>query len=182
VKRLACLVVFVAACGDNQHIGPLVYTPVDGGKLRLDRDDASTGTKLVLDLVVGNQPLTGYSAGFDLSLDASKVTLASSSAADGGFDLGPPPLAFGVTIGSSGPLTNELVVAVSQKATQSPTDKMLPMGTKLLSFELDAVEPLSAGVVFDGSTGVPSAGMRDRAGNTVVDTADVAIGKLEVIP
>jgi hypothetical protein len=41
------------------------------------------------------------------------------------------------------------------------------------------------GVVFDGTAAdfhLPSGGMRDRSGTTVVEATDVAIGKLEVHP
>jgi hypothetical protein len=53
----------------------------------------------------------------------------------------------------------------------------------LYTIELDAVEPRQDGVVFDGTAKgfvLPSGGLRNRAGMTVVDASQVAIGKLEL--
>ena len=178
MKRLVWIIAVVAACGDNTKIGPLVYSPSRKvGKLNLVADDASTGTKAVFDLVVGDEPLTGFSTGFDLPIDPSKVTVGPFTPGTALPSQG--SAAGGAAIGSDGPLANQLAVALSQKATASPTDTVLAPGTKLLTIELDVVEPLVGGLVFDGST-LTSAGLRDRSGTTVVDTPDVSIGKLNV--
>jgi hypothetical protein len=53
----------------------------------------------------------------------------------------------------------------------------------VISVVLRATSPLSPGVVFDGTAAgflLPSGGLRNRAGTTVVAPADVAIGKLEL--
>jgi hypothetical protein len=178
VKRLALVCLF--ACGDNTHIGPLVYQPTRKvGALNLLPDPASTGSKMIFDLVVGDHPLTGFSTGFDLPIDATKVTIGAFTPGTA-LDPGTPPAA-GAAIGSSGELANQLVVALSQKATTTPTDTMLPPGTQLLQIELDVVEPHVPGLVFEGSN-MTSAGLRDRSGTTVVDTPDVVTGSLVVVP
>jgi len=180
VKRLVILTL-LAACGDNVHLPPMFYhAPPDGGKLRLVRDDAaSTGTSLVLDFVVGDQPLTGYSTGFDIRVDASKMTVGAFTPGTP-LDLGTGTPAAKAAIGTT-PNGSQLVAVQSQKATSSPADATLAPGALLFTLQLDAVEPLVTGVIFDGATDVTSAGLRDRSGTTVVDTADVAIGKLEMI-
>jgi hypothetical protein len=177
----------VAACGDNLAApAPLVYTEAPGGAIRLIKDPASNQTKMVLDLVVGAQPLTGYSTGFDLPLDRDKVRLVSFTP---GTALAPgaePSIAMAL-MPTTGPLKGMLVTAQSQKATGTgavTTDTTLAPGTQLFSFELDLIENAPAGVVFDGLAAgfaLPSGGLRDRAGNTVVNARDVAIGKLEVV-
>ena len=71
------LLAMAGACGDNLPGRPtLDYTNPKGGKLRLVKNDKqSTGDKMVLDLVVGDQSLTGYAIGFDLPLDAYEISL-----------------------------------------------------------------------------------------------------------
>jgi hypothetical protein len=171
----------VAACGDN--LGPpLAYHDPKGGKLRLVRDAKSTDQEVVLDLVVGKTALTGFSVGFDLPLDDSRVGFAGFTAGTA-LDAGPAPIAAMAAMPDSGPLAHMLVAAQSQKATGHATDATLPPGTVLFSVALDLVGGANKGVVFDGTaTGfvLPSGGLRDRAGNAVVEPAEVAIGKLEV--
>jgi hypothetical protein len=183
MNRLVVLVIVLAACGDNDK-GNLVYKdPPAGGALRLVRDTSSKPDKAVLDLVVGDQPLVGYSTGFDLPMDATKVTLGAFTPATA-LDPGSAPAASSAAIPADGPLAGNLVVALSQKASGTgaiATDATLAPGTRLLQLELDRAEPIMSGVVFDGTSPdfkLPSGGLRDRAGNTVVGEADVAIGKL----
>ena len=183
MKRLVLLVVVLAACGDNDK-GLLVYKdPPAGGALRLVRDKSSTGAKAVLNLVVGDGPLTGYSTGLDLPLDATKVALGNFTPFTA-LDPGSAPQAASASIPTDGPLASNLVIGLSQKAAGAgaiATDTTLAPGTKLLQIELDRSEPIVGGVVFDGTAPdfvLPSGGLRDRAGNTVVDPTGVAIGKL----
>ena len=88
---------------------------------------------------------------------------------------------------TSGPLAHELVTALSQKAAGTgavATDTQLAPGTELFTIELDLVAHAPTGVVFDGTASgflLPSGGMRDRLGTTVVEAKDVAIGKLELL-
>lgn len=185
MKRLALLLVILAACGDNDG-PPLQYTdPPKGGKLRLVRNPDTSMTYVKLDLVVGDQPLTGYSVGFDLPLDDTKVTLGSFTPLTA-LDPGKDPIAAKAALPSEGPLAHALVAGLSQKAAGTgaiATDTQLPAGTKLFTLELDLMTSAKSGVVFDGTASgfvLPSGGMRDRLGNAVVDPADVAIGKLEV--
>lgn len=179
------LVTLAGACGDDSK-GTLVYVdPPKGGALRLVRDKASKADKAILDFVVGDQPLVGYATGFDLPLDATKVTLANFTTATA-LDPGSAPAAASAAIPTDGPLAANLVVALSQKANGTgavPSDASLAPGTQLLQIELDRATPIKSGVVFDGTAkdfALPSGGLRDRAGNTVVDETGVSIGKLEI--
>ncbi len=184
IRHLLVAAALLAGCGDNDK-GQLVYhDPAKGtGLLRLVKDPTSTGAKAVLNLVVGDQALTGYATGFDLPLDATKVTLGTFTPATA-LDPGSNPAATSAAIPADGPLANNLVVALSQKASGTgaiATDAQLAPGTKLLQLELDRAEPIMSGVVFDGTASdfvLPSGGMRDRLGTTVVDPTQVAIGKL----
>lgn len=189
MKRIVLIValgmVVLAACGDNDK-GNLVYKdPPAGGALRLVRDKSSTNAKAVLNLVVGDGALTGYTTGFDLPLDATKVALGNFTPFTA-LDPGSAPQAASASIPADGPLANNLVVGLSQKSSGTgaiATDTTLAPGTKLLQLELDRSEPIMAGVVFDGTApdfALPSGGLRDRAGNTVVDQTGVAIGKLYI--
>jgi len=138
-----------------------------------------------LDLVVGDTALTGYSVGFDLPLDDTRVVLGGLTPLTA-LDPGTDPVAAKATLPQKGPLAHMLVVGLSQKADGTgavATDTELKPGAKLLTIELDLVQNAEKGVVFDGTASgfvLPSGGLRDRAGNAVVAPADVAIGKLEV--
>ncbi|MBV8756270.1 MAG: hypothetical protein JO257_03275 [Deltaproteobacteria bacterium] len=186
MKRLALVLFALAACGDNLQ-PPLQYTDPapHTGKLRLVRNPRISTKYVVLDLVVGDAPLTGYSVGFDLPLDDTRVTLGDftpSTALDPGTD----PVAAKAVMPQQGPLAHMLVTGLSQKAAgagAATTDKDLKPGARLYSIQLDLVANAPAGIVFDGTASgfvLPSGGMRDRMGNAVVAPADVAIGKLEV--
>lgn len=184
MKRALLALFLVAGCGDNLA-PPLAYTNPSGGKLRLVRD-ARTSTKFViLDLVVGDEPLTGYSVGFDLPLDDTRVTLAAFTPGKA-LDPGGEPVAAKAAVPPAGPLAHQLVTGLSQKAAGMgavATDTEVKPGAVLYSIQLDLVKDAPAGVVFDGTASgfvLPSGGMRDRAGNSVVDAKDVAIGKLEL--
>jgi hypothetical protein len=182
MKRLLPILLLATACGSDGPPPPLQYNDPTDGLLRLVRNKQSHGTVLLLDLVVGDQPLTGYSVGFDLPLDDTKVTLGAFTPGTA-LDPGTAPTAALAKIPTSGPLAHQLVTAQSQKATSSPSDAMLAPGTVLYTIELDLVMGTAPGVVFDGAHSAPiSAGMRDRAGNTVVAAKDVSIGRLEVVP
>jgi hypothetical protein len=174
----------VAACGTDRTPG-LAYTDPTGGALRLIKNPKATPKAMVLDLVVGDAALTGYSTGFDLPLDTSKITLGPFTPGTA-LDPGSAPAAAGATMPSQGPLRGVLVVGLSQKAVGTgavAADATLPPRTVLCTVELDAVEPFQAGVVFDGTASgfaLPSGGLRNKAGITVVDASQVKIGKLEV--
>jgi Bacterial Ig-like domain (group 1) len=167
----------------------LVYTdPPTGKSLRLVKNAASTPTTVVLDLVAG-KALTGWSAGFNLPFDVSKVKLdAAPFTVGSGLNAGNNPAAAKLTVPSSGPLANMLVVGVSQKAAgngASSGDATVAAGTVLFTITLDLVGTAPTGTVFDGSAPafvLPSGGMRDKQGNAVAGPADVAIGKLEIHP
>jgi len=176
------------ACGDNAA-APITYTDPGPGKLRLVHDTATTRsplTTVVLDLVVGDQPLTGYSVGFDLPLDDTRATLNAFTPGTA-LAAGSSPVAAIGQLPTTGPLAHQLVTAQSQKASGMgavATDTMLAPGTVLYTLELDLVKGAPAGVIFDGTASgfvLPSGGMRTRAGTTVVAPQDVAIGRLEVI-
>ena len=184
MKRILIVLLACGACGDN--IGsPLAYTDPSGGKLRLVRDARNSSKSILLDLVVGDQALTGYSVGFDLPLDDTRVTLGAFTPATA-LDPGSAPVAAKAVLPRSGPLAHELVTALSQKAAGTgavAADTTLAPGAVLYSIELDLVGHAPNGIVFDGTASgfvLPSGGMRDRLGNTVVEAKDVAIGKLEI--
>lgn len=188
MKRLTwiSLATLVAVgCGSSGPKGPLVYTDPTSGALLLIKDKTATSKAMVLDLVVGKNALTGYSTGFDLPLDATKVSLATFTPGTA-LPAGTAPAAAKAVLPTSGPLAGNLVVAQSQKATGAgavTTNTTLAPGTVLLTIELDAIPDAALGVVFDGTvTGftLPSGGLLDRTGNAVVTAADVGIGKLEV--
>jgi hypothetical protein len=185
VKRLFLVLLACGACGDN--IGsPISYTDPSGGKLRLVRGAPTKSLKSInLDLVVGDAPLTGYSVGFDLPIDDTRVALGAFTPA-AALNPGSDPVAAKATLPQSGPLAHELVTALSQKAAGTGAvagDTQVAAGTVLYTIELNLVAHAANGVIFDGTTSaflLPSGGMRDRLGNTVVEAKDVAIGKLEL--
>lgn len=185
MKRAALLAItLVAACGDNQP-GDLEYTnPSSEGKLRLIQT-AQTEKELTLALVVGKQPLTGYSAGFNLPLDHKLVSLVEFTPGTA-LDPGSAPAAAQAAHPTTGPLANMLVAAVSQKALGNgaiEVDTTLAPNATLLTVRLAKAQGATEGVVFDGTNAaflLPSGGMRDRGGTTVVEPTEVAIGKLEV--
>jgi hypothetical protein len=187
VNRLLLVLLACGACGDN--IGsPISYTDPTAGKLRLVRGAQSKNlTSINLDLVVGDAPLTGYSVGFDLPIDDTRMTLGAFTTATG-LNPGSDPVAAKATLPKSGPLAHELVTALSQKAAGTGAvagDTQVAAGTVLYSIELELTAHAATGVVFDGTASdfvLPSGGMRDRLGNTVVEAKDVAIGKLEIKP
>ena len=78
MRSLVILVTILsaAACGDNED-GKLVYSnpPSGTGKLRLVKV-GQTKDDVTLALVVGKDPLTGYSAGFNLPVGHGLVRLA----------------------------------------------------------------------------------------------------------
>jgi hypothetical protein len=167
----------------------LAYTdPPPGGKLRLIQHTVSDGTAL-LDLVVGAQPLTGYSVGFNLPVDTTRVVLDAQAPLTPGSGLSPgfAPMAARAILPTSGPLGGMLVAAQSQKASGNgaiPGDTQLPPGTLLYSLKLNLVQGGAPGIAFDGTTAtfvLPSGGMRDKSGTQVVNAAEVAVGKLEVV-
>lgn len=196
MKRLISMCVVAAAasaCGGGTPGGGmpgggtpgLTYSDPGAGALRLIKNPRATLTAMVLDLVVGDAALTGYATGFDLPLDTSKVKLGAFTPGTG-LDPGSAPAAAGATMPSDGPLRGMLVVGLSQKAAGTGAvadDTALPPGTVLFTVELDAVEPLQRGVVFDGTASgfaLPSGGLRNKAGTAVVDPGQVQIGKLEL--
>jgi hypothetical protein len=184
VNRLVLLLFACAACGDNTA-PPLQYENPSGGKLRLVRDARTSPTRVVLDLVVGDQPLTGYSVGFDLPLDDTKVALAMFTPGTA-LDPGTDPIAATGAISTTGPLAHQLVTGLSQKASGAGAaagDTEVKPGAVLYKIELGLLDTAASGIVFDGTASgfvLRSGGMRDRLGNTVVDAKDVALGKLVV--
>ncbi len=181
----ALAVSFAAACGGKSAPPGLSYTAPTSttAKLLLVKDPTATSSAMVFDFVVGSSALTGYSTGLDLPLDATKVSLGTFTP---GTVLSPgsAPQAANAALPTTGPLTDNLVVAQSQKASGTgavATDTMLPPSTVLFTVELDQVDGASSGVVFDGGSAgfvLPSGGLLDRAGDAVALPTDVAIGRL----
>ena len=181
MKRSLIIILALAACGGGDS-GPLVYTSPKTGKLLLVKNKKATGKEMLLDLIVGKDALTGYSTGFDLPIDTTLVTLADFTPGTA-LDPGSSPTAAQAMIPTDGPLANMLVVGQSQKAAGTgsvATDTALAPGAVLLTVKLEPVAGMK-GTVFDGTASdfmLPSGGLRDRQGNSVVDPADVSIGKL----
>ena len=183
VLVLAACALALAACGGDDP--PLEYSNPEGGALRLVKNKATSSKSVVLDLIVGDQPLTGYATGFDLPLAPDRVTLAAFTPGTA-LDPGSAPTAAHAVVPTSGPLAGMLVAAQSQKAAGTgavATDTELAPKTVLFTVQLDLVPGATPGIVFDGTAPdfvLPSGGLRDRAGLTVVEASGVAIGKLEV--
>lgn len=164
----------------------LSYTDPTGGKLRLVKNAASTATTAVLDLVVGADAVTGYSTGFNLPIDVSKVKLEGQTPGTA-LSPGSAPVAAMAALPTSGPLAGVLVTGQSQKASGTgavATDTALAAGAVLYTIKLDLLDSSAPGVVFDGSASafaLKSGGLRSKTGTAVVGPTDVAIGKLEVL-
>jgi hypothetical protein len=182
----------------------LAYTdPAAGGEgLRLVADTAaSTGTQAVLKLVATsalsslsavalNLPLDGTVAG---SRDGSARVLLHALAPSGAPDLvvgkldpltGSPTPAVALVLPATGPLAGTLALGIAQKPTSigGPPDAVLSAGDAIATFKLDLVPQGGVGIVFDGSSGLLTAGNGFRvrlraAGHEVV--LPVAIGRLE---
>jgi hypothetical protein len=175
-----------AACGDN-HGALIEYSNPKGGKLRLvtSKTAPASENEVVLDLVVGDKPLTGYSAGFDLPVRSKQVRLVEFVPGTA-LDPGTAPVAAQGALPVDGPLANMLVTGISQKASGPgavTTDTTLAPGSVLYTIRVQRLSFALAGVVFDGTDAgfqLPSGGMRDRSGTTVVEASEVAIGKLEI--
>ncbi|MCU1278989.1 MAG: Fibronectin type domain protein [bacterium] len=170
----------------SQH-GPfkLVYTDPTGGKLRLVKNAASTATTAVLDLVIGATAQSGYSAGFNLPIDDTKVKLKTLTPGTV-LGAGSAPVAAKAVLPTAGPLKGVLVSAQSQKASGTgaiTTDTALPASTVLYTIKLDLLDTAAPGVVFDGTASgfmLKSGGLRNKAGTAVVNANEINIGKLEV--
>jgi hypothetical protein len=164
----------------------LAYTDPAAGRLRLLRNPASTSTRLVLDLVAAEE-LTGYGAGFNLPLDATKVRLPAQGALTAGaiLSVGSGVPAVAVALPGSGPLAGVLTSGISQKAAGSgsvASDTAIPAGSVLYQVALELAPGAEPGVVFDGaSLGNRFKGLlRNKLGDDVVGSSDFGIGRLEV--
>ena len=185
VLGAAMLSLSLGACGGDDP-SPLDYSDPKTGVLRLVKNDkASKPTSLVLDLIVGDEALRGYATGFNLPLAPGFVTLGTFTPGTA-LDPGSAPVAAHAVVPDKGPLAGMLVAAQSQKAAGAgavPTDVELAPKAVLFSLQLNLVEGAASGIVFDGTAegfALPSGGLRDRAGLTVVEPSGVSIGKLEV--
>lgn len=188
MNRLALIlaITFAAACGDNNP-GDLEYTnPTPGGdaKLRLIQTK-QTATEVTLALVVGDQPLTGYSAGFNLPADHKLVRLVEFKPGTA-LDPGASPAAALAAHPTTGPLANMLVAGISQKSLGTgaiEADTTLAPGSTLFTIRIAKAADATSGIVFDGTAAswlLPSGGLRDRSGTSVVEPFEIAVGKLEV--
>jgi len=156
-------------------------------KLALILNPASNRDVVVLDLVAV-VPVTGYSVGINLPLDASKVK-ADPALLTPGTVLAPGTgvVAAAAALPATGPLANVLVSGVSQKAAGAgavTTDTDIPAGSVLYTLRLDVNLQAGAGTVFDGATLLTTpqfqALLRDKQGNDTVKAGEIVIGKLEV--
>jgi hypothetical protein len=163
----------------------LDYSDPQGGEIRLVRDASSTHTTVVLKLVAA-QSLSGYSVGFNLPLDATKVQANSNLIALGNaLNPGDAPQVFRAVIPSAGPLVGALTTALSQKASGAgavSSDANISAGQTFFTIRLDAVPGAESGVVFNGGSlgGKFSAALNNKAGDDVVHTSEFGIGKLEL--
>ena len=170
---------------------PSVYTNPAAGTLRLVRNSASSDTTSVLDFIAVEAPKASvYAAGFNLPLDVAKVALDVAKPfvlpATLALDPGSPPRAASAALPSSGPLANNLVTVLSQKAAGAgaiATDTAVTAGAVLYTVTLNLLAESAPGVVFDGTTAatVTSGGMLNKVGEAIVQPKDIGIGKLEVV-
>jgi hypothetical protein len=188
MRSLLLLTVLASAAGCGDNHGPTFdYANPKGGALRLIKSKTSPAsqTEVVLDLVVGDRPLTGYSVGFNLPVGHRLVQLVDFVPGKA-LDPGTSPPAAQARLPLDGPLADMLVSGLSQKASGPgavATDTVLAPGSVLYTIRLQMVSSAPDGIVVDGSDPdfhLPSGGMRDRGGTTVVEANDVAIGKLEI--
>lgn len=183
---LVSVLVVSASCGDDEKPMFSYSNPPKGGALRLVKSKIKpkAETEIVLDLVVGDQPLTGYSAGFNLPL-AHGLRLIDFTPGTG-LDPGSSPPAAQGKLPSKGPLADHLVTGISQKASGPgavATDTLLAPGTVLYTMHLEVTSAAADGVVVDGTAAdfhLPSGGMRDHTGTTVVEATDISIGTVEI--
>ncbi|NMO21637.1 hypothetical protein HPC49_32945 [Pyxidicoccus fallax] len=164
----------------------LAYTDPAGGRIRLMRHPTSTNTRLVLDVVAAEE-LTGYGAGFNLPLDATKVRLPAQGALTPGaiLSVGSSTPAVAVALPTSGPLAGVLTSGISQKAGGAGAvaeDATLSAGSVLYQVTLELAPGAVPGVVFDGANldGRFKALLRNRLGDDVVGSSGFGIGRLEV--
>jgi hypothetical protein len=184
---LVTLLAGAASCGDNERPIFDYSNPPKGGALRLVKSKTApkAETEVVLDLVVGDQALTGYSVGFNLPVGHGLLRLTDFVPGKA-LDPGTSPVAAQGMQPIKGPLADMIVTGLSQKASGDgavATDTTLPPGSVLYTIHLDMISGAPEGVVIDGTAAdfhLPSGGMRDRGGTTVVEPTDVAIGKLEI--
>lgn len=160
----------------------LVYTDPTTGQVKLVRDASSTSTHLVLNLVVGDQALSGFGVALNLPAGATQVSMGSGVTANPAI-LDPGGLMLTGKQFTSGPMAGALTVGVARKKqTASDGDLTLPAGATLLSFALDLVPQAAAGVVFDGAAGgkVLRGAVIGASGQEAVSTAGFGIGKLSI--
>ena len=171
----------------NVYAAQLAYTDPAGGRIRLVRNPASTNTRLVLD-VVAIEELSGYGAGFNLPLDATRVKLAAEGAitAGGILSTGTGVAAVAAALPDSGPLAGVLTSGISQKAGGAgsvATDTVITAGSVLYQLSFELAPGATPGVVFDGSSldsrfkGL----LRNKVGDDVVGSNDFGIGRLEIL-
>lgn len=184
---LITILVGAAACGDNEKPMFDYSNPPKGGALRLvkSKTKPKAETEVVLDLVVGDAPVTGYSVGFNLPIGQGVLRITDFIPGTA-LNPGMSPVAAQAVQPTKGPLADTLVTALSQKAAGPgavATDTLLPAGAVLYTIRLEMLTSAPDGVIVDGTSAdfhLPSGGMRDRGGTTVVEAKDVAIGKLEI--
>jgi hypothetical protein len=157
----------------------LAYVDPSAGALRLVKNASSSDAHAVLDLVVGDQPLTGFGVALNLPLDAAKVQYA-----DGNLVPTSAMTTFSTAkLPSSGPMAGVLTVGVARKkGAKTDGDVALAAGTLLFTITLDLKAQAPLGTVFDGAS--PGAGFRAALlsvdGSEVVSSSAVAVGALSV--
>lgn len=164
------------------------YVPPTDGKIQLVVNQAmSSPTTAVLDLVA-KVDLTGYFAGFDVAVDATKLAPdASLMTAGAALNPGTNPAAIAGAIPTAGPLANALVTGISQKATGNgavATDATIAAGTVFYTVTLPVKAGATGGTIMDGTVAANKirAGLRNKMGTEVVGVADFGIGKLIYTP
>jgi len=140
----------------------------------------SNAGHLVLNLVAV-APLTGYSAGFNIPADSTRVTVMQIAKGNS-LNPGNAPAAIAAALPGTGPLANVLTSGVSQKAAGAGSvagNATVAVGQILYTLVLRPTSTVP-GTVFDGSLPGVRAAVRDSDGIEVLTQADFAIGRLDL--
>jgi len=162
-----------------------VEPPATTGGLRVVRNLSSSDARMILDVVVGPQPLNAFGLALNLPIDVARARFPTDGLILGNaLNPGAAPQTALAKVPASGLFQGVLMVALARKKLAAGDgDVQLPAGTRLFSLTFDLVPSAPTGVVFDGVTPGPKfdAALLSVDGRRVVDKTGVAIGTLSVV-